>query len=180
MGRMNGNPRACRGLLAVATLMMIPPALTGCGVGGEDVSPRSIAKAKERWERAGIHDYDLEWTSTGARGGHYRVTVRGDEVREVRSVQPDGREVVAKPGDKSYYGVDGLFLVIEEEMAQLLEDRPFGQPKGAKVLLKFVPDERLGYPKHYRRDVVGGSRGLAIDVLRLDPKAASSSADVGG
>lgn len=177
MGRMRSSPATRPGL---AALLVILPTLAGCGVGGEDVTPRSVDKAKDRWERAGIRDYDLEWTSSGARGGHYLVTVRGGEVREVRSVQPDGQEAVAKPGDKSYYGVDGLFRVVEEEMTQLLEDRPFGQPKGSRVLLKFVPDTRLGYPKHYRRDVVGGGRGLAIDVLRLDAKPSQSPAVPGG
>lgn len=144
-------------------------ALAGCA-GGEDVTPRTLERAKQTWERAGIDDYDLEWTSTGARDGHYRVTVRDGRVREVRSVQPDGKESVAHPGDPSYYSVEGLFRILQEEADQLLEDRPFNMPKGSKVLLKFTPDRKLGYPRRYRRDVVGSQRGLAIDVLKLKPR----------
>ena len=79
------------------------------------------------------------------------------------------REIEAKPGDPSYYSVDGLFTILEEERSQLLTDAPFGQPKGTSVLLKFTPDPELGYPKRYRRDVVGSPKGLAIDVVRFVP-----------
>ena len=88
-------------------------------------------------------------------------------------VQPDGTRVVAHPGDPSAYGVEGLFRVLQEEADQLLADRPFDQPKGSSIVLKFTPDPKLGYPRHYRRDVAGSRRGLAIDVLALTPVPAS-------
>jgi hypothetical protein len=141
-------------------------ALAGCG-GGQDVTPRHLEAARARWEEAGIRDYDLEWTTSGAREGHYLVAVRDGQVRRVLQVLPDGREIVAHPGDPSFYGVEGLFRVLEEESEQLLEPEPFGQRKGTTILLKFEPDPELGYPAHFRRDVVGSARGLAIDVVRL-------------
>ena len=59
----------------------------------------------------------------------------------------------------------------------MLEDRPFGEPKGSRILLKFDPDPRLGYPRSYRRDVVGSREALTIDVVRLDPVAVPSQGD---
>ncbi len=156
-------------LLALAWLV-----LSGCA-GGEDVTPRSLERARQTWKRSRIEDYDLEWTSTGARSGHYLVTVRDGRVREVRLVRPDGEQVVAHPGDPSYYGVEGLFRILREEADQLLEERPFNMPKESKVLLKFTPDPKLGYPRSYRRDVVGSREGLAIDVLRLEPVPADAA-----
>ena len=173
-------PRGYGRLVSIALL-----AVAGCG-GGEDVTPRNLADARALWDSAGISDYDLEWTSSGARRGHYLVTVRAGEVRAVTSVLPDGREIAAKPGDASYYGMDGLFRILEEEASQLLEERPFGQAEGSRILLKFDPDPTLGYPRHYRRDVVGSPQALAIDVVRLEPLRSSrpkvdsrESADVG-
>jgi hypothetical protein len=145
--------------------------LAGCA-GGEDVTPRNLTDARERWEEAGLRDYDLEWTTSGARENHYLVFVRDGQVHEIRRIEPDGRQTVARPGDPSYYSVEGLFRTMEEEASQLLEPRPFDQPKGTHVLLKFTPDPELGYPRHYRRDVVGSPRGLAIDVVRLEPSDA--------
>src|SRR4028119_2497410 len=92
--------------------------LAGCG-GGQDVTPRAIRAARQTWERAALRDYDLEWTSSGAQNAHYRVFVRGGDVRSVRTVLPDGREIEAHPGQPESYGIDGLFGVLEEELAQL-------------------------------------------------------------
>jgi hypothetical protein len=144
-------------------------ALVGCGA-RTDLSARSIREARQAWNRAGLRDYDLEWTASGPRSGHYRVFVRDGQVRQVRTILPDGREMIAKPGDPSFYSVDGLFQVLEEELDQAHSERPFGQPKGTTVVLKFDPDPKLGYPRQYRRDVVGSSQGLAIDVRQLNPR----------
>lgn len=145
-------------------------ALAGCGVGGgEEVTSRSIARARRLWEQAKIHDYNLEWTTSGARNNRYRVYVRNDEVRSVRMVQPDGSEVEGRSAQPRFFGVDGLFQVLEEELEQAQAENPFGQRKGTRVVLRFRPDPKLGYPRSYRRDVLGSSQRLALDVVRLDP-----------
>lgn len=154
----------------VAVLLLA--VLAGCGGAGIEVGTRSLAEARRLWEKAGVRDYDLEWTSSGAREGRYRVTVRDGQVTSVRTVQPDGGEVVANPADPSYYGVEGLFRVLEEECDEALGGRPFGQPAGTRVLQRFVPDPIYGFPRRYRRDVAGTPRGLAIDVVRFDPNPA--------
>ena len=109
--------------------------------------------------------------STGAQNNHYFVTVRGGEVRKVESIRPDGQRFALKPADTRYYSVDGLFLTIADELALLKTDHPFGQPKGTKVVMRFKPDPKLGYPHWYRRDVMGTSLAIAIDVVKLVPKA---------
>lgn len=146
---------------------------SGCAT-GEDVTTRALDKARARWEQAALNDYNIEWTSSGARLGHYRVAVRQGEVVSVQSVLPDGRVVEARPGDPSYYSVEGLFRVLEEELDHALSDTPFGRPRGTRVLLKFVTDPVLGYPTRYRRDVAGTRQGLAIDVVSLVPVAEPS------
>lgn len=158
--------RGTRGVFACVLM-----GLVGCG-GGEDVTVASIRAAKQRWQQARLRDYDLEWTSSGLRQAHYLVTVRDDKVRTIQMVQPDGRHTLMRSYDPRYFGVDGLFLVIAEELAQLGTERPFGQPKGAKAVLRFTPDPKLGYPLRYRRDVVGARLPLSIDVVRLTPNSA--------
>ncbi len=140
--------------------------LSGCS-GGEAVTPQTIAAAKAKWAAAGIRDYDLEWTVAGPNRAHYYVTVRGGEVRRVESVAPDGRRFELHPAEPRFYGVAGLFITIADELAQLQTAAPFGQPKGTKVVTRFTPDPKLGYPRSYRRDVLGTSQGLAIEVSRL-------------
>ena len=140
----------------------------GCG-GGVEVTPRTLDQARATWARAGIRDYDLEWASTGLMSGHYRVSVRGGQVRTIETVLPDGRTFAAHPGEPRYYGVEGLFVIIGDELAQLKKSSPFGQPKGTKVILRFTADPKYGFPRAYRRDVLGTPQALAIDVIRFVP-----------
>jgi hypothetical protein len=151
-------------------ILLVAPLLcahAGCG-GGVDATEASVQAAETKWKAANIKDYDLEWANSGLGTGHYKVFVRGGEVKAIYSVIPGGREVVAKPGAPRLYSVDGLFTVIKDEIAQLGQESPFGQPKGTSAVLKFTPDPELGYPRNYRRDVLGTPKGVSIDVLRLD------------
>jgi hypothetical protein len=148
-------------------LPIVCASLCGCG-GGEPVTQSSLAQAKRTWQRAGIRDYDLEWTTSGVRASHYRVFVRSGKVKRIYSVLPGGHEKEMHPAEPGLYGVDGLLQIIEEELAQAKSAAPFGQPNGTRVLLRLTLDPNLGYPKAYRRDLPGTAQGVAIDVVRLD------------
>src|SRR4051812_5151713 len=124
-------PRGYRTVVLV--LLWGPLALVGCA-GGQNVTPDAIQAAQKRWERAAIHDYDLEWRSSGARSAHYFVKVRNDDVRSIESIDAHGqRHEVHLPERSSnrFYGVEGLFTVINDELKQLSNAQPFGQPKGS-------------------------------------------------
>ena len=136
---------------------------------GQPVTPEALAAARKVWEKAGIDDYDLEWMASGKMTAHYYVTVRGGKVRKIESIVPDGRRFEVHPAEPRFYGVEGLFTTIADELAQLKEPQPFGQPKGTKVVMRFTRDPKLGYPRSYRRNVLGTTQELAIDVIRLIP-----------
>lgn len=151
---------------------------TGCA-GGVDVTEESLKAARDRWNAAGIRDYELEWASTGLAPAHYVVTVHDGKVESIESIAPNGRRGLIKPAAPRFYSVDGLFTTISDELAQLETDRPFGQPRGTRAVFKFKPDPKYGFPRMYRRDVMGAPLPLAIDVLGfhvLGPTAASRSA----
>lgn len=156
--------RAIASLLAIAFLCLFARCSSG-----EPVTPQALAAAKKVWTNANLRDYDLEWRASGQNSAHYYVTVRGGDVRKIESVAPDGQKFEVHPAEPRFYGVDGLFTTIADELAQLETARPFGQPEGTKVVMRFTADPQLGYPRSYRRDVLGTSQGLAIDVLRLVP-----------
>jgi Family of unknown function (DUF6174) len=169
LGWRTGQRVATFGVLAIAAFAL------GCSR-GQEVTPQSLAQARQLWQDAGISDYELEWTVTGPNNAHYDVTVQAGQVRKVTSVQPDGQRVERQPPDTRFYSVDGLFLTIADELAQLKTDRPFNQPSGTKVLMRFQPDSKLGYPRWYRRDVMGTSQAMRIDVVKLVPSAVTSQA----
>jgi Family of unknown function (DUF6174) len=158
------RPFAMLGLLAIVV------ATCGCS-GGQEVTPTAIEQARQLWANSGIRDYELDWTASGAQNNHFYVTVAGGKVHKVESVRSDGQRFALKPADTRFYSVDGLFLTIADELAQLKTDHPFGKPAGTKIVMRFKPDPKLGYPQWYRRDVMGTSLALAIDVVKLVPKA---------
>jgi hypothetical protein len=157
------------GLVSIAALCIF----ARCS-GGQAVTPEAVAAARKLWADAELRDYDLEWTASGRMTAHYFVTVRGGDVRKVESVAPDGRKFEVHPAEPRFYGVDGLFTTIADELAQLKEAQPFGQTKGTKVVMRFSPDPKSGFPRSYRRDLLGTSQGLAIDVIRLIPIGSES------
>jgi len=162
--------RDFRSLPAIALTML---ALCGCGETGDPVNPERIERDAARWAAAGIRDYDLTWQSISSRNQSiYKVFVRGDEVKAVRLIRPDGKAVALKPADTNFYSVEGLFRTLREELAQSKETRPFGQPTGTTVILTMRSDERLGYPTLYRRDIFGVEDRMGIDVIELNPSTA--------
>ena len=149
-------------------------AIAGCG-GGQEVTPESVQAAKQLWARAGIRDYDLDWSVSGPNNNHYFVTVRRGQVRSVEMVAPDGARSPSQTHETSLFSVDGLFRTLEEELAVCSKsEKPFGQPKGSKVVMRFQPDGKLGYPHWYHRDVLGTPMSMAIDVNALTPVPADS------
>jgi hypothetical protein len=167
-----------RRLRGAASFLLVSCLVSSLGcAGGENVTSASLDRARKVWERAGIRDYDLEWTSTGSSISHYQVAVRAGKVRSIGMVQPDGRVTPAHPAQPRFYGVEGLFLTIAEELAQLDTPMPFGQPKGTKAILRFTPDPKLGYPRSYRRDVLGSRMAWAIDVIKFVPDPPRTGTD---
>src|SRR6516165_8990224 len=96
-------------------LLGVMLALTGCAR-REEVTARSLAEARRRWDRAGIRDYDLEWSSSCLGHGHYVVTVRGGQVATIESILAGGKQVAVHTAEPRFYGVEGLFMIIGEEL----------------------------------------------------------------
>jgi hypothetical protein len=147
--------------------------IVGCG-GGENVTLEAISLSRRLWTQANIQNYDLEWTIRGRNNAHYLVTVRGGEVRKIEMFQPDGSKVELHSPKPESFSVDGLIRTIDEELASVKSDRPFGERKGTTVVMRFQPDAKQGYPHWYHRDVLGTELSVAIEVNTLTPLPAGS------
>ena len=86
----------------------------------------------KNWAAAGIRNYDLEWTASGASSAHYFVTVRGGEVRKVEAVAPDGRKYELHPAEPRFFGVDGLFTTIAESWPSSSRIGRSASPRGPR------------------------------------------------
>ena len=167
MGGMLVSTRRKQAVREVLVVMGMALAQAGCG--GAEATPQAVERARGLWDAAGVRDYDLEWMSTGPGRPHYQVTVRAGQVRAIGMIQPNGQVVPAKPAETRYYGMEGLFLIIRDDLEQLKKATPFGQPKGTRVVLRFTSDPKYGYPRSYRRDVLGSPLALGFDVIRFLP-----------
>ncbi len=145
----------------------------GCA-GGENVTPEAIAQSRRLWTQANIRDYDLDYTLRGRNNAHYLVTVRGGEVRKLEMFQRDGSTRELDSHQPQSYSVDGLIRTIDDELALSKSDRPFDKPKGTKVVMRFQPDAKLGYPHWYHRDVLGTDLSIAIEVNTMTPVPSGS------
>ena len=137
----------------------------GCS-GGQEVTTESVEAAQRLWNEAGIRDYDLDYTS-GPFSDHFVTTVHNGTVQKVESIQLGGERIEMHPAEPRYYSVDGLFLTITNELAQLKTDTPFDKPRGTKIVMKFRTDPKLGYPHWYRRDIMGMSHGARFEVIKI-------------
>jgi hypothetical protein len=162
------------GRLAQVVILLSILSTVGCG-GGQPVTPETLEAARTRWKQAGISDYELEWTLTGPNSAHYLVTVQGGAVRKLVMIQPNGDRTERRSFEPRYFGVDGLFLTMADDLIQCTAERPFGQPREAKVVMRFSSDPTLGYPLWYRRDVMGARQGTKIDVIKLSRTTSSPS-----
>lgn len=155
------------------TFVVLATIVSGCGR-GEPLGPRSLRKARETWLRTGIRSYDVEWTVSGpqtaGRVVHYRIAVRSGLPESVKVAQDNGTWIDVHTNKPEYFTIDGLFRTLEEELDQLDSPTPFGKPKGTSILLEFTPDDILGFPRKYRRDIVGVKPGLSINVIKFDKK----------
>jgi hypothetical protein len=153
---------ACLGVLVACTTA------AGCS-GGQTVTAENLDAARQLWAKAGIRDYDLEYTTAPA-NGHFLVTVRNNEVKKVEGIATGGERNLLRPAAPRYYSIDGIFTTIADELAQLKTPNPFDQPAGTTIVMKFKTNPELGYPEWWRRDIMGrASRSARIDIVKLTP-----------
>ena len=121
--------------------------------------------ALARWDRNKPSDYDLDLELHGNRAGQIHVEVRGGEVMHMTR---DGVE----PRQKrtwDYWSVPGQLDTIGQELE--MSKTPaisFGAPGAAQVMMWAEFDAKYGYPRHYRRVVLGADFEVDWIVTRFD------------
>ncbi len=112
--------------------------------------------AREKWRRAGIVDYDLQYKMNGSA---YVVEVRGSIVTVV---QVDDRQ--PSSSDWRSYSMDGLFDILLLEIDNQEEGiGPFAGGGGALMRVRFN-DER-GYIERYLRAGLGRNAVVEVESL---------------
>lgn len=140
--------------------------LIGCGVGlfgvavlaiwllRDTIPPLSreaFDAARARWNERGPTNYDFSVVFSGGQPGSYDVEVRGGEVTRLVL---DGEPLRRTDSWKSWT-VPGMFDLMAMDLA-LIEDAARGvAERGSELRVSAEFDEQLGYPRRYRRIVLG-------------------------
>lgn len=118
-----------------------------------------LSAARQRWNSAGISDYDLDYLMHGMK---YHVQVRQNIVTTARI---DGQELHS--AELGLYSMDGLFSLLAMELENAEDARP---PPTLRV--KF--NAKHGHLERYIRGGSGLGRGTSIEVYELTPVESSA------
>jgi hypothetical protein len=141
-------------LLAVSAAV---GALTVWQFTGRTRSPRLnsevLSAARARWIQSGIQNYSMTVAVLGKETHRHEIEVRGGKVTRMLT---DGVEAPERVWN--FWSVDGIFTVLEEEIANAKAPQgPFGTFDPKDVFLDASFNSSTGVPIHYLRQVSGRS-----------------------
>jgi len=148
------------------TTIALLTVLTAAGCSGLDtLDERTLRSADALWRTEGPESYRVMLQVSGTRvdEGIFEVRVTDGSVVDITM---NGNPVTSeRAGD---YSIEGLFGILEQELALAEDPRLLGAPAGyqAYLLARFDPD--TGRLEHYRRSVGGASNSIDIEVLEFE------------
>lgn len=160
LGCLLGSVAALVGLLLLIALL------------GRDPLPRltreSLDAAVARWQTAGPANYDVDLMLSGAQTGNLHIEVRDGEVT---AMTRDGRATVERR-TWDFWSVPNQMAMMEEDLSAAESDpqRAFGVADRGQVVLQAEFDPQLGYPRRYRRQVLGTSNTIEWRVTQFAPR----------
>lgn len=125
-----------------------------------------LDEAVERWHDHGPASYRLELSLSGNQVAHIQLEVQDGDVTEITyNGRPPRQRRVGE-----YWTVPSQFDMIQRELSGADDpQRGFGAPPDSTVVIKAEFDPAYGYPKRYRRHVLGTATEIAWTVTRFEP-----------
>ena len=132
------------------------------------LTPDALKAAVARWKAGGPANYDLDLLLSGAQTGNLHIEVREGEVA---AMTRDGRAPVQRR-TWDFWSVPNQMAMMDEDLAAAESDpqRAFGVADRGQVVLQAEFDPQLGYPRRYRRQVLGTSNMIEWRVTRFVPR----------
>jgi hypothetical protein len=133
------------------------------------LSPQRLEQAEQRWRDHGPKSYRMDIRTGGRAPSQLHVEVRGGEVA---SVLQNGHPL-DQPRTMDPWSVDALLEFMSDELAAAADPvktaQKFGSPAGATVLQAAAFDEKYGYPRRYRRSVLGTPMDIDWEITKFEP-----------
>jgi hypothetical protein len=159
------RPRSCLPILiGMALGAVLAFFLAGRFLGGRlpEMSRSDLTAARERWQAAGIADYEIEVEVQSRQLEKYRVIVAGGEPQEAwRNDRP-----LKQVRTFDTWSVPGMFDTIETDV-EASEDK--GNAQAPKLTLQAEFDTKTGVPLRYRRIEWGKDVQISWQVTKFAP-----------
>lgn len=157
---------ATRSVLIAAGVVLLAAWLAlrfGIGPGLLEIQPADLAAARERWQQAGVTDYDITITLSGRQTGDIKVQVRaGVPTAMTRNgIQPK-QERTWEP-----WTVPGMFDTIDVDFDNRTNAKEKFGTDPTSVKLRCLFDPELGYPRRYLHQVYGRQQDLEWTVTEF-------------
>ncbi|MGD9647330.1 MAG: DUF6174 domain-containing protein [Pirellulales bacterium] len=133
------------------------------------LTDETLAAAMSRWDEFGPRNYDLDLVLSGAQTGNIHIEVRDGEVTNMTR---DGHTPVQRR-TWDFWSVPNQMAMIAEDLSSAEGDpqRAFGVSDRGQVVLQAEFDPQLGYPRRYRRQVLGTTTNtIEWRVTRFTPR----------
>lgn len=127
------------------------------------ITEEDLHAAMARWDAHGPASYRLQVRVSGNQTGLIELEVRDGVATHMTR---DGYTPANHTWD--YWTVPEQFLAIERELTGDPQTM-FGVPDRSAVILAGEFDSQLGYPRIYRRQVLGKSLEIGWEVIQFEP-----------
>lgn len=133
----------------------------------EDMPPvtdESLEAAVARWNEHGPDSYELDVILSGSQSGEIHIEVRDGEVIAMTrdGVTPSQRRTW------DYWSVPNQFEMIRQDLESAKNPRQaFGVSGSSQVVMRADFDPELGYPRTYRRTILGTRSDIRWDIVRF-------------
>ena len=127
-----------------------------------------LEAAEARWEANKPASYDLDLQIGGLRAGAIHVEVRNGQVT---AMTRDG-QTPKQRRTWDVWSVEGQFATIYRELE--MADDPQGEMQAgrdARLILRGEFDARLGYPRRFRRMMLGDGPEMSWEVTQFVPRS---------
>jgi hypothetical protein len=157
---------ATRSLVIAAGIVLVVAWIglrLGVGPGLPEIQPDDLAVARDRWQAAGVTDYDIAITLSGRQSGEIKVQVRAGQPTAMtrNGIQPK-QERTWQP-----WTVPGMFDTIDVDFDNRTNAKEKFGTEPESVHLRCLFDPELGFPRRYLHQVYGRQQDLEWTVTEF-------------
>lgn len=128
------------------------------------LTPAVLSQAEQKWNahKPAFYRLTIEMSGDRVETGRFEVEVRSGQVVSLRR-----NGLVIRPTSGQDYSMEGIFLMLAQELGLAEKPATVGAPPGYSVYTTAKFDETTGRLIRYRRIVGGASNSIEVNVVEF-------------